>query len=126
LRCVDVLMDYGWPIGYEKKQTLTITTIGRRSGKRHDTTIWFAVDDDERVFIWTRDPKRDWVRNVLVNPTVEIRMGGVTRKMTVVPLKSDAEKEHLANLCRKKYLRARIGSLFAPRSQSQGFELKPK
>jgi deazaflavin-dependent oxidoreductase (nitroreductase family) len=63
------------PAGFEKKRTLRISTIGRRTGRRHDVTIWFAVDFDGRLFIATGDGRRDWVKNVMKNPSVEVTIG---------------------------------------------------
>lgn len=53
----------------EKGRTLRIATMGRRTGRRHEVTTDFVVDDG-RLFVVTRDPKRDWVRNALKNPLV--------------------------------------------------------
>ncbi len=118
-------MSAEWPNAYEKQGTLNITTIGRRSGRRHETTIWFAADENGRLFVSTRDERRDWVRNVLKNPSVEVTIAGVTRKMKAIPLTSDEDKEHLAKLYRKKYLAAKLYSLIAPRYRSPlSFELK--
>jgi deazaflavin-dependent oxidoreductase (nitroreductase family) len=91
-----------------------ISTIGRKSGSRHNTTIWFAVDNDGRLLIATQDNRRDWVRNAIKNPNVEVTIDGVTRKMVVTPLKTDAEKLRVQDLYTKKYLLAKLGGLFAP------------
>lgn len=74
-------MDTEWPVEYEKESRLTISTIGRKTGRRHDVKIWFAVDKDRRLLIATQDTRRDWVRNALKNPSVEVTIGEVTRKM---------------------------------------------
>ncbi len=116
-----------WPVGYGKEKTLRISTVGRKTGRTHTTTIWFAVDTDGRFYIATRDRRRDWVRNAKKSPLVDITIRNVTRKMRLVPLKSDSEKNHVTDLYRKKYLLARVGGLFGRgRSpQSDAFELLP-
>ncbi len=101
-----------WPVGYGKEKTLRISTIGRKTGRTHTTTIWFAVGTDGRFYIATRDWRRDWVRNAKKTPLVDITIRNVTRKMRLVPLKSDSEKNHVTDLYRKKYLLARVGGLF--------------
>jgi hypothetical protein len=51
------------------RSTLQVTTIGRKTGKRHTVTVWFLVDG-ETVYLGTLKLKRDWVRNVMKNGTV--------------------------------------------------------
>ena len=117
-----------WPAGFEKKGTLKISTIGRRTGQRHDVTTWFAVDHDRRLFIATQDTRRDWVRNVQKNPSVEVTIGGATRRMKVLPLKSDSDRQYVSDLYAKKYLSARLGRLLKPKGFAHygAFELQPE
>ena len=124
-------MEASWPVGYEKQGKLMISTIGRKTGKKHDATIWFAVNKDGRLLIATQDKRRDWVRNAAKNPTVEVTIGGTTRRMIVVPLDSEADIRQVNDLYAKKYLLGRIGQLFAPFTRkrfahSGAFELKPR
>ena len=122
--------DKSWSDGYEKQATLKITTVGRRTGQKHQVTIQFVADDG-RLIATTRDSRRDWVRNVLKNPAVEVTIGGVTRKMTASVLRSDSEQATARNLYQKKYPLARlsqkVGSLFKASGEPQPiFELRPE
>ncbi len=120
-------MSENLPRGHEMQRTLAITTVGRKSGRKHQTTIEFAVDENGRLFISTRDARRDWVRNALKNPSVEVTIGGVTRKIKALPLNSDEDKAGLVKLYRKKYLGAKLYGLFFPKYRPpQCFELKPE
>ena len=114
-----------WPLGYEKEKTLKISTVGRKTGRTHTTTIWFAIDTDGRFYIATRDKRRDWVRNARKNPLVDITIRNVTRKMKLVLLKSELEENHVRDLYRKKYALTRVGTLFGQdrSSRSGAFEL---
>ena len=86
-----------------------------------------AADSDRRLFISTRDAKRDWVRNVLKNPSVDVTIAGSTRKTKAFPLTSDEDKQHLAELYRKKYFVVKLYSLVARQYRPpQSFELKPE
>lgn len=115
-----------WPAGFEKKGTLKISTTGRRTGKRHDVTTWFAVDNDGRPFIATQDTGRDWVKNAMKNPSVEVTIAGATRKMRVIPLRTDSERQYVSDLYAKKYLSARLGRLLKPKGFAKygAFELQ--
>jgi deazaflavin-dependent oxidoreductase (nitroreductase family) len=123
------VLDTEWPVGYQKHGTLTISTVGRKTGRKHDTTIWFAVSKDGRLLIATADKRRDWVRNAAKNPSVEITIAGVTRKMVVVPLDTEPDIQQINDLYATKYLLARLGRLFAPLTRKRfahygAFELK--
>ena len=39
------------------KQTTTLTHYGRKTGKPHEVTIWFVLDDD-KIYIGARDDLR--------------------------------------------------------------------
>ena len=117
-----------WPAGFEKKGTLKISTIGRRTDRIHDVTTWFAVDDDGRFFVATQDTMRDWVKNVTKNPSVEVTIGGTTRKMKVLPLKTDLDRQYVNDLYAKKYLSARLARLLKLKGFAHygTFELLPQ
>ena len=57
------------------KQTTTLTHYGRKTGKSHEVTIWFVLDDD-KLYIGTANVNRQWVRNVQKTP--KIRLGDLT------------------------------------------------
>ena len=120
-------MNVEWPTGYEKKPTMKISTIGRRAGRTHQVTIQFVVDNDRRMFATTANANRDWVRNVLKNPSVEVTIAAVTKKMKAIPLASDEDQQWLLELYRKKYLGFRLYTLILPRHKpALSFELKPE
>jgi len=121
-------MQAGWPAGFEKKGSLKISTIGRRTGRKHDVVVWFAVDNDGRLFITTADTGRDWVKNAMKNPSVEVAIGGATRRMKVLPLRTDSDKQYVNDLYAKKYLSARLGRFLKPKSFARygAFELQPE
>jgi len=83
------------------RQTLTLTHYGRKSGKAYGVTIWFMVDGD-RFFLASADRRRQWVRNVLVRPDVEMRIAGQVFRGTVRPLEG-ADREHVFGLAQAKY-----------------------
>jgi deazaflavin-dependent oxidoreductase (nitroreductase family) len=119
-------MNMEWPTGFEKKPTMKISTIGRKTGRPHQVTVQFVVDKDGRMYIITANAKRDWVRNVHNNPSVEVTIAGVTRIMKAVPLPLDEDQRWLLELYRKKYLVFRLYTLIRPRHKPpSSFELKP-
>jgi deazaflavin-dependent oxidoreductase (nitroreductase family) len=54
---------------------LLLTTIGRKSGMRRVTPLQYERIGDDYYLGAARGLKADWVRNILVNPCVEVRVG---------------------------------------------------
>jgi deazaflavin-dependent oxidoreductase (nitroreductase family) len=60
-----------------------LTTIGRISGRPHEIEIWFGVQNNT-LYILSGSGKSDWVRNLLKEPAVTVRIakhtfGGTAR-----------------------------------------------
>jgi hypothetical protein len=91
-------------------------------------TTWFAWDKDGKLFVATQDTRRDWVRNVMKNPSVEVTIAGATRRIRAIPLRMDSEKKYVSDLYAKKYLSARLGRLLKPKGFAKygAFELQPE
>jgi deazaflavin-dependent oxidoreductase (nitroreductase family) len=67
----------------EQPQFLYLTTIGRKTGKLHQIEIWF-VEYDGKYYLVSEFPERsDWVRNILHNSEVTVRVG--TRDAEPIP-----------------------------------------
>ena len=84
--------------------------MDRRTGRRHDVTTWFAVYSDGRLFVATQDARRDWVKNTMKNPSVEITIGGATHRMKLLPLETDSDRQYVNDPYAKKYLSARLAA----------------
>lgn len=83
-----------------------VTTTGRRSGGLHTIEIWFARDGDTLYLLSGGGDASDWVKNILVNPTVGVRLG--ERDMICrarLDLEPD-EEERARRLVVEKYARA--------------------
>jgi deazaflavin-dependent oxidoreductase (nitroreductase family) len=55
-----------------------LTTVGRRSGRRHTIEIWFALDGDTLYMLAGSGESADWVRNLRRTPAVTVRIGDIT------------------------------------------------
>jgi deazaflavin-dependent oxidoreductase (nitroreductase family) len=75
---------------------------GRKTGQRHEVTIWFLVDGDT-VYLVTGDRRRQWVRNVLARPGVELSVGGETFRGAAEPVTRPDEMARVVGLLRGKY-----------------------
>lgn len=94
-----------------KRGTCSLTVRGRKSGKRFTVPIWFAVDGD-RVVVETLNTKRNWVRNALATPEVEIEIADLRLRgrFAVVTDRTDAKR--IKAMFVQKYWAAWLGSWF--------------
>ena len=54
--------------------------MGRRTGKAHTIEIWFAVAGQRVYVLSERGEAADWVRNLMVQREVGLRLGGQAGK----------------------------------------------
>jgi deazaflavin-dependent oxidoreductase (nitroreductase family) len=67
-----------------------LTTRGRVSGRPHEVEIWFAVSDGEVWMISGGMERSDWVRNLLAEPQVTLRIGPVVIEAIARAVRDDA------------------------------------
>jgi hypothetical protein len=93
------------------RSTLRLTTLGRKTGRRHTVTTWFLVDG-ETVYLATLKMKRDWPRNVMKNGHVELDIAGQIFKGQAQQIVDAKQLERVKTLLAKKYWAAWLGSWF--------------
>ena len=96
---------------FKNRSTLQLTTIGRKTGKRHTVTTWFLVDGG-MVYLVTSKMKRDWVRNVVKNGKVELDIAGEVFKGHGKQMIHSEQLERVRTLLAQKYWAAWVGSWF--------------
>lgn len=52
-----------------------LTTIGRKTGRRHRIEIWFALENGVVYLLSGGGARADWVRNIRADPTVRLQIG---------------------------------------------------
>jgi len=72
-----------------------LTTTGRRTGRPHTIEIWAAAHAGRLYLLAGRGERADWVRNLVENPTVRVRVGAETRA-GVARVVRDPEEDALA------------------------------
>ena len=82
--------------------TLVLTHYGRKSGKPYDVTIWFVVEG-EKMYLGTANKSRNWVRNIMVKPSVVIKAGGENFIATVAEIADQSMRDHVMDLIQAKY-----------------------
>ena len=80
-----------------------LTTTGRITGKPHKIEIWFGLNKQSIYLLSGGMDKSDWVRNLLKNPSVTVRLGRKTFKANA-RIVADKEEEMMArNMLADKY-----------------------
>ena len=63
---------------FEKEEYCYLTTRGRKTGNPHEIEIWFIVHENSLYIMSGNMERSDWVRNLLKEPRVSIRIAGQT------------------------------------------------
>jgi len=80
-----------------------LTTTGRVTGKPHQIEIWFGLNDGTVYLLSGGKEKSDWVKNLLKNPPVTLRIARKTFN-AIARIVTDKEEEMMArNMLADKY-----------------------
>lgn len=77
-----------------KEEYCYLTTKGRKTGKPHEIEIWFGVDGASLYLLSGGREKSDWVKNLLKDPNVTVRIAKQT--FTGIARIVNEEKEEMA------------------------------
>lgn len=113
---------------YREEDYCYLTTKGRVTGKPHEIEIWFGLNDRTIYLLSEGRERSDWVKNLLKNPAVNVRMArkkfnGTARLVT------DRQEEMMARkMLATKYEQWRVGSSFSHWARTAlvvGIDLEP-
>jgi deazaflavin-dependent oxidoreductase (nitroreductase family) len=83
-----------------------LTTVGRSSGKPREIEIWFALDGDTLYMLSGGRDRSNWVRNLIREPSVTVRVGAESLEGGARVVAPDSEEDALARrLLLDKYAR---------------------
>ena len=108
---------------FEKEEYCYLATRGRNTGKPHEIEIWFVVHEGAIYLMSGGGEKSDWVKNLLKDPKVTLRIAGKTFPAAAQVKTGDAMA--IRNLMADKYgERESDGSLseWAKTALAVGFE----
>jgi deazaflavin-dependent oxidoreductase (nitroreductase family) len=80
-----------------------LTTTGRVTGKPHQIEIWFGLHDRSLYLLSGGLERSDWVRNLLKNPSVTVRMGKHTFLATARVVTDKQEERMARHMLAEKY-----------------------
>jgi len=79
----------GEPFGY-------LTTTGRNSGEPREIEIWFALKDEVAYLMARGRDRAHWVRNLLAEPTVALRIATETAQSRARVVRAGTPEDVLA------------------------------
>ena len=79
-----------------------LTTTGRVSGRPHEIEIWFGANEST-LYLLSGSGKSDWVKNVLKDSSVTVRIGKHTFSGTARVVKDQEEELRARYLVAEKY-----------------------
>src|SRR5438105_13027151 len=109
--------NHGWP-RYKKSMSpfhkdlidaaasekeVTLTTMGRKSGRRYPVTIWISTDGKHLYIRSGEGMTRDWPQNFLARGEATLRLAGKSVKVKPRHVTDPAEARATSQLARKKY-----------------------
>ena len=111
-----------------KEKEVTLTTMGRKSGKPHPVTIWISTDGKHLYIRSGQGMARDWPQNFLARGEATLKIANKSVKVKPRHVTDPDEARATSHLTRDKY-----GSIVKPSrpgepltmSEQAVFELLP-
>jgi len=95
-----------------------LTTTGRVTGNPHEIEIWFGLKDNTLYLLSGNMDKSDWVKNLLKNPSVTVRIAEQTFKATARLVKDEQEEMSARNMLADKYNERKVNSSLSKYARS--------
>ncbi|HEV2756020.1 MAG TPA: nitroreductase/quinone reductase family protein [Actinomycetota bacterium] len=80
-----------------------LTTTGRVSGRPHEIEIWYGVEGRTIFMLSGGGERSDWVRNLLAEPSVSVRIDGVEHTGSARRVTDPGEDDLARRLLAAKY-----------------------
>ena len=86
-----------------RSREITITVIGRTSGRTISIPVWFVWKDDKLYLLPIEGSDSQWYKNVLKNPSIRVSARGAEAEFNAVPITDSAEVSSVVANFRAKY-----------------------
>ena len=85
------------------EREVTLTTVGRKSGKEHRVTIWITTDGTRLYIRSGQGLRRQWPQNLIARGEGELQLGKLRVRVKPRLVTDSAEARAVSALYRKKY-----------------------
>ena len=87
---------------FEKVEYCYLTTRGRKTGNPHEIEIWFVIHEGSLYLMSGGMDGSDWVKNLLKEPHVTVRVDGQTFP-ALARVQNEKDEKIIRNLMADKY-----------------------
>lgn len=94
------------------RRQVSITVIGRRSGRTITLPVWFVLAEDALWLLPVYGSQTQWYRNLLTNPTITIMVKSEQRTLRARALKETQAVRKVIRWFRKKYTPEIVAKLY--------------
>jgi len=91
------------PENLKEEEYCYVTTTGRVTGKPHQIEIWFGLNDNTVYLLSGNKDQSDWVKNMLKDPSVTVKIGRKTFQATARIVTNEEEETMARNMLADKY-----------------------
>jgi deazaflavin-dependent oxidoreductase (nitroreductase family) len=98
--------------GLKNRRQISITVVGRRSGRTVTLPVWFVSTDDGLLLLPVYGSQTQWYRNLLKNPTITIQAGSQRRTLRARTLRDARAVGKVIREFREKYTPEMIARLY--------------
>ena len=97
------MFDEPFESALEKTRQITITTIGRTTGRQISLPVWFVRSGESLCLLPVRGSDTNWYRNLRDAPTIRMRAGRAEQSSSVTPITDPAKVDEVVEAFRAKY-----------------------
>ena len=93
----------GFTKALQDREEVTITVMGRRSGREIKFPVWFGVDGKTLTLVPIHGSRSQWYKNLIADPTITVRAGRQEVTGKGRPTQERAVVQRVLEQFRKKY-----------------------
>jgi deazaflavin-dependent oxidoreductase (nitroreductase family) len=86
-----------------RNREITITVVGRKSGRPISNPVWFVAEDDTLYLLPVQGSDTQWYKNVLNNPVIQVEARGAHAELNIAPVTDAARVSSVVEKFRDKY-----------------------
>lgn len=86
-----------------RSSEITISVIGRKSGRTISNPVWFVVEGDKLYLLPVQGSDTQWYKNVLKNPKIFIGSNGAEGEFELTPTSDAKQVASVVEKFRGKY-----------------------
>ena len=100
-----------------------ITVTGRKTNRKLSTPVWFTIEGRKVLIVPTKGSENQWFKNLLKNPLMELRAGGISVSARASISRDSKKAERVVGELRKKYRSMWSDSYYTKRDSCAEVEL---